>query len=120
LRLVSRTPPPPPLGAEKITGGSQIPSQESGLSANFGFVAKNDPPNASLSYNDDGAIGDSIDVHSSNVTVPTVTFSGDCAMFKGGDPGASKDAFFICVSGPNFSYSNGGFITSGNIQIHQQ
>jgi len=33
-----------------------------------------------------------------------------------GDPGAGKDTFFISVSGPNFSYSNGGFITSGNIQ----
>ena len=132
------SPPPPPLGAEKITGVGQIPSQKPGLSANFGFVAKNDPPNASLSYHDDGATGGSIDVHSSNVTVPTITFSGNCATFKGsaklnqkpgynynvntcdGDPAAGKDTFFISVSGPNFSYSNGGFITSGNIQIHQQ
>ncbi|PYU61230.1 MAG: hypothetical protein DMG55_08350 [Acidobacteria bacterium] len=132
------SPPPPPLGAEKITGVGQIPSQKPGLSANFGFVAKNDPTNASLSYHDDGATGGSIDVHSSNVTVPTITFSGNCATLKGsaklnqkpgynynvntcdGDPAAGKDTFFISVSGPNFSYSNGGFITSGNIQIHQQ
>jgi hypothetical protein len=133
------SPPPPPPGAQKITGGGQIPSQKPGLTANLGFVAKNDPPNASLSYHDDGATGGSIDVHSSNVTEPTVTFSGNCATFKGsakvnrqpgydytvnacddGEPGAGKDTFFISVSGPNFSYSNGGFITSGNIQIHSQ
>src|SRR5437016_33010 len=132
-------PPPPPPGAEKITGGGQIASQTPGLTANFGFVAQNDKPNASLSYHDDGAQGGSIDVHSSNVTVPTVTFSGNCATFKGsakvnqhpgynysvnacdsGEHGASKDTIFISVSAPNFSYSNGGFITSGNIQIHQQ
>jgi hypothetical protein len=133
------SPPPPPPGAEKITGGGRIASQTPGITANFGFVAKNDPPNASLSYHDDGATGGSIDVHSSNVTVPTVTFSGNCATFKGsakvnqqpgynynvnacdnGEPGAGKDTFFISVTGPNFSYSNGGLITEGNIQIHKE
>jgi hypothetical protein len=77
------SPPAPPPGAEKITGGGRITSQTPGLTANFGFVANNDPPNASLSYHDDGATRGSIDVHSSNVTVPTVTFSGNCATFKG-------------------------------------
>src|SRR5205814_10639695 len=117
--------------AEKITVSCQIPSQKPSLSANFRFVAKNDLPNASLSYHDDGATGGSIDVHSSNITVPTVIFSGNCATFKGsaklnqqpgynynvyacdGDPAACKDTFFISLSGSNFSYSNGGFITSG-------
>ena len=133
------SPPPPPPGAEKITGVGQIASRKPGLTANFGFVAQNDKPNASLSYHDDGATGGSIDVHSSNVTVPTVTFSGNCATFKGSakvnqqpgysyevnacdndQSGAGKDTFFISVSGPNFSYGNGGFITSGNIEIHSQ
>jgi hypothetical protein len=36
------------------------------------------------------------------------------------ESGAGKDTFFISVAGPNFSYSNGGLITSGNIQIHKQ
>jgi len=36
------------------------------------------------------------------------------------EPGAGKDTFFISVTGPNFSYSNGGFITGGNIQIHSR
>jgi hypothetical protein len=134
------SPPPPPPGAEKITGGGQIASQTPGLFANFGFVAMNDKPNASLSYHDDGATGGSIDVHSANTSVPSVTFSGNCGTFKGdakvnqkpgykytvnacdnAEPGAGKDTFFISVTGPtNFSYSNGGFITSGNIQIHKQ
>jgi hypothetical protein len=135
-------PPPPPPGAEKITGGGQIASQTPGQTANFGFVAMNDKPKASLSYHDDGATGGSIDVHSANTSVPSVTFSGNCGTFKGdakvnqklgytytvnacdnNDPnngGAGKDTFFISVTGPNFSYSNGGFITSGNIQIHKQ
>jgi hypothetical protein len=99
----------------------------------------NDKPNASLSFHDDGATGGSIDVHSANTSVPTMTFSGNCATFKGdakvnqklgykytvnacdnAEPGAGKDTFFISVTGPNLSYSNGGFITSGNIQIHSQ
>ena len=131
--------PPPPPGAENITGGRQIASQTPGLTANFGFVAMNDKPNASLSYHDDGATGGSIDVHSTNTSVPSVTFKGNCSTFKGdakvnqklgykyavnacdnADPGAGKDTFSISVTGPNFSYSNGGFITSGNIQLHKQ
>ena len=133
------SPPPPSAGAEKITGGGQIASQTPGLTANFGFVAMNDKPKASLSYHDDGATGGSIDVHSANTSVPSVTFQGNCSTFKGdakvnqklgykytvnacdnAEPGAGKDTFFISVTGPNFSYSNGGFITSGNIQIHSQ
>jgi hypothetical protein len=71
--------------------------------------------------------------------VPSVTFQGNCGTLKGdakvnrksgytytvnacdnAEPGAGKDTFFISVTGPNFSYSNGGFIASGNIQIHKQ
>jgi len=132
-------PPPPPPGAMKITGGGTIQSQTAGQTANFGFVANNNKPNASLSYHDDGATGGSIDVHSANTSPPSITFSGNCATFKGdakvnqkpgfsytvnacdnAEPGAGKDTFFISVTGANFSYSNGGFITSGNIQIHTQ
>src|SRR6266850_662567 len=130
---------PPPPGGEKITGGGQVASQTPGQTANFGFVANNNKPNASLSYHDDGATGGSVDVHSANTSVPSVTFKGNCSTFKGdakvnqklgykyavnacdnADPGAGKDTFSISVTGPNFSYSNGGFITSGNIQIHKQ
>ena len=134
------TTPPPPPGFEKITGGGGIPSVQAGLTANFGFVAQNDKPNASLSYHDDGAPGGAIDVHSVNTSVPTVTFSSNCGSFKGdakvnqklgytytaegcdnGQPGAGKDTFAITVSGPNsFSYSNSGTLTNGNIQIHKQ
>jgi hypothetical protein len=130
---------PPPPGGEKITGGGQVASQTPGQTANFGFIANSNKPNASLSYHDDGATGGSIDVHSANTSVPSMTFSGKCATFKGdakvnqkpgytytvnacdnAEPGAGKDTFFISVTGPNLSYSNGGFITSGNIQIHSQ
>jgi len=81
----------------------------------------------------------SIDVHSANTSVPSVTFQGNCGTFKGdakvnqklgykysvnacdnGEPGAGQDTFFISVTGPNLSYSNGGFITSGHIQIHKE
>jgi hypothetical protein len=107
------------------------------LTANFGFIANSNGPNASLSYHDDGATGGSIDVHSANTSVPSMTFSGNCVTFKGdakvnqkpgysytvnacdnGEPGAGKDTFFISVTGLNFSYSNGGVITAGNIRAH--
>ena len=131
-------PPPPPPGAEKITGRGQIASQTPGQTANFGLVAQNYKPNASLSYHDDGANGGAIDVHSANTSLPSITFSGNCGTFNGdakvnqklgykysvkacdnADAGAGQDTLSISVTGPNFSYSNGGFITSGNIQIHK-
>jgi hypothetical protein len=134
----STTPPPPP-GFEKITGGGQIPSVQSGVTAKFGFVAQSKQPNASLSYHDDGASGGSIDVHSVNTSVPTVSFAGNCGQFKGdakvnqqlgytytvdacdnGEPGVGTDTFSISVTGPAFSYSNSGTLTGGNIQIHTQ
>ena len=78
-------------------------------------------------------------MHSANTSVPSVTFQGNCSTFKGdaevnqklgyqymvnacdnAESGAGKDTFFISVTGPNFSYSNGGLITSSNIQIHKQ
>jgi hypothetical protein len=130
---------PPPQGVEKITGDGKIASQTPGLTANFGFVAQNNKPNASLTYHDDGANGGAIDVHSANTSVPSVTFSANCGTFKGdakvnqkpgykytvsacdnGGTGTGKDTFSITVSGPNFSYSNGGFITEGDIQIQNQ
>jgi hypothetical protein len=130
-------PAPPPSGAEKITGGGQIPSVKPGLSANFGFVAKSPPPNAALSYHDDGAPGGSIDVHSTNTSVPAVTFTGNCGSSKGDakvnqqlgytyaaeacdNGGTGKDTFSISVTGLNFSYANSGTLTSGNIQIHSE
>jgi len=82
-RSCAGSPPPPQPGAKKITGGGQIASQTPGQTANFGFVAQNDKPNASLSYHDDGATGGSIDVHSANTSVPSVTFQGNCGTFKG-------------------------------------
>jgi hypothetical protein len=130
------TPPPPP-GAHKITGGGRI-----GSPINFGFVAQDTPANASLSYHDSNA---NADVHSSNITTPTVTFSGNCATFKGSakfnqqagynynvkacdnnDPnngGAGQDTFFITVTNAVTGavvYKNGGVITSGDIEIHSQ
>ena len=125
----------------KITGGGQVTSQTPTLTANFGFVANNNKPNASLSYHDDGATGGSIDVHSANTSVPMVTFSGNCATFSGdakvnqklgytytvnacdlGQPGAGKDFFSIAVKDAmgKVVYSNGGKLTSGNIQIHME
>jgi len=32
----------------------------------------------------------------------------------------ARTRFSISVTGPNFSYSNGGFITEGNVQIHKE
>jgi hypothetical protein len=78
----STTPPLPP-GFDKITGGGQIPSVQSGVNAKFGFVAQNKQPNASVSYHDDGATGGSIDVHSVNTSVPTVSFAGNCGKSSG-------------------------------------
>lgn len=125
---------PPPEGGNKITGGGRL-----GVSANFGFIAKDTPLKGALSYHDDNAPGGAIDVHSSN-GIDSLTFQGTCGSFTGnakvnqnpgyrfrvtacdnGEPGPGQDTFSITVTGPNnFSYSNSGPITDGNIQFHKQ
>jgi len=131
--------PAPIPGEEKVTGHGQINSVQAGTSASFGLVAKNQPANAALSYQDAGASGGALDVRSSNITVPSVTFSGSCVSVSGsaqvnkqpgysytaqacdnGNPGAGNDTFSLSVSGPNYSYANSGTLTSGNIQIQSQ
>ena len=130
--------PTPPAGEEKVTGHGDLEA-ESGGSASFGLIAKNQAANASLSYKDPGAPNGGLDVRSSNITVPSVSFSGSCASVSGsakvnnqagyrytaeacdnGEPGAGSDTFSINVSGPNFSYSNSGTLTSGNVQVQSQ
>jgi hypothetical protein len=129
----------PPPGEEKVTGHGQINSVQAGDSASFGLMAQNQPANAALSYQDAGTPSGALDVRSSNITVPTVNFSGSCVSVSGsakvnnqpgysytaqacdnGNPGAGNDTFSISVSGPNFSYSNSGTLTSGNIQVQSQ
>jgi hypothetical protein len=129
----------PPPGEEKVSGHGQINSLQAGSSASFGLMAQNQPANAALSYQDAGAPSGALDVRSSNITVPAVNFSGSCVSVSGsakvnkqpgysytvqacdnGNPGAGNDTFSINVSGPNFSYSNSGTITSGNIQVQSQ
>ncbi len=126
--------PPPPEVGNKITGGGRL-----GSPVNFGFIAKDTPLNGALEYQDDSFGTSGLKVHSSN-GIDSITFSGNCASFTGdarvnqqpgyrfrvsacdnAEPGAGKDTFSLSVTGPNnFSYSNGGVITDGNIQIHNQ
>jgi hypothetical protein len=120
---------PPETGA-KITGGGHL-----GPEVNFGFIAKQTPLNGALSYRDQAQ---SVDVHSSG-GIDSLTFSGSCASFTGNakvngnagyrfrvdacdnaPPGTPGDTFAIKVTGPNnFSYTNGGPLTGGDIQAHQ-
>ena len=127
---VCGTPPPPPPG-ESISGGGSV-SASGGASAHFGFVAHAHPFNGALSYHDDSA---SLDVKSSG-GITSLTFNANCATFGGnarvnGNAGytyqvnacdnsssGQTDTFFISASGPNFNYSNGGALTSGNIKLH--
>jgi hypothetical protein len=112
-----------------MTGGGRL-----GPNVNFGFIAKANPLNGALEYQDQAA---GLNVHSSN-GITSVTFTDTCANFNGNakvngqpgytfrvsacdlaEPGAGKDTFNIDVTGPNsFSYHNGGTITDGNIQAH--
>jgi hypothetical protein len=117
--ICAGSPPPPPPGAEKITGGGRIPSQKPGLTANFGFVAQNDKPNASLSYHDDGATGGSIDVHSANTSVPTVTFSGNCGTFKGDAKVNQKLGYTYTVNACDNNDPNNGGAGQDNV-FHQR
>jgi len=122
--------PQPPEVGNKITGGGRL-----GSPVNFGFVAKDNPLNGSVQYQDDDQ---NLKVHSSN-GIEQVTFTGNCATFSGkakvnqqigyqftvnacdlAEPGANNDFLSIDVTGTNFSYHKEGVITEGNIQMHNQ
>ncbi|OLE77243.1 MAG: hypothetical protein AUG02_02405 [Chloroflexi bacterium 13_1_20CM_2_70_9] len=112
-----------------LTGGGRL-----GSSVNFGFIARANPLNGALEYQDQAA---GYDVHSSN-GIASVTFSGTCANFNGNaklngatgytfsvhacdvaDPGVGYDKFSIDLSGPSgFTYHKDGTLTGGNIQAH--
>jgi hypothetical protein len=129
------SPPPDPSGNEEADGGGAVSSASPGAQAEFGFVARNGAPNVSLYYRDDGAPGGAIEVRSTNTSVPSVSFNGNCSTFSGdgkvnqnlgyhysvnacANGGAGQDTLYISVTGPNFSYSSGPQPTSsGNIQI---
>lgn len=121
------------VARESITGGGNVNGQ-SGGSAHFGFVAHSSPFNGALSYHDDSA---SLDVKSSG-GITSLTFNGSCATFGGNAKvngaagytyevnacdndanGGGADTFFIKASGPSFSYSNGGALAGGDVQLHQ-
>jgi len=113
-----------------LTGGGRL-----GPSVNFGFIARANPLNGALEYQDQTA---GYNVHSSN-GITSVTFSGNCANFNGNatlngatgytfnvhacdvaNPGVGYDTFSIDLSGPSGfkPYHNDGTLTSGNIQAH--
>jgi hypothetical protein len=115
-----------------MTGNGQL-----GSSINFAFIVKDTPMNGVLSYQDANSPSGPLGVRSSG-GVDSVTFSGNCAAFAGnakvnhqpgyrfqvtacdnGDPnpGSGQDTFNINVTGPNFSYGQGGTITSGDIEL---
>ena len=113
----------------KMTGGGRL-----GADVNFGFIARANPLNGALEYQDQAQ---SLDVHSSG-GITSVSFSGVCADFNGNakvngqtgytfrvhacdnaEPGAGQDFFSIDVSNTTgFAYHKEGTITDGNIQAH--
>ena len=113
-----------------LTGGGRL-----GSSVNFGFIARANPLNGALEYQDQAA---GYNVHSSN-GITSVTFSGSCANFNGNaklngatgytfsvhacdlaNPGVGYDTFSIDLSGPSGfkPYHKEGTLTGGNIQAH--
>jgi hypothetical protein len=112
-----------------MTGGARL-----GADVNFGFIAKANPLNGALEYQDQAQ---SLNVHSSG-GITSVSFSGVCADFNGNakmngqtgytfrvhacdnaEPGVGKDFFSIDVSNTTgFTYHKEGTITDGNIQAH--
>ena len=128
----SCVPNPAPQPGNKMTGNGQL-----GSSINFAFIVKDTPMNGVLSYQDASSPSGPLDVRSSG-GVDSVTFSGNCAAFTGsakvnhqpgyrfqvtacdnGDPnpGSGQDTFNINVTGPFFSYGQGGTITSGDLEL---
>jgi hypothetical protein len=76
----------------------------------------------SLSIDSFGLIGTTCVTFSGSARVNNVdgyrfTVNQACDNFE---PGVGHDTFFISVSGPGISYSRGGTLTGGNLQLHPE
>ena len=132
--------PPPPPGctpADFVTGGGWITGTPSGAKANFGVGGgiKQGVFWGHLTYVDHGAggpqvKGTGVTGYAADQTNPTLRHISGTAEVDGqggftyqvdvadnGEPGSS-DTFAIRVSGAGFSYSAGGPLSGGNIQLH--
>jgi hypothetical protein len=129
--------PAPKAGNAFMTGGGKLGTGRD--IATFGFNAGSRGGgglHGQLQYNDHAQ---SLKVHSLSIDsfgligTTCVTFSGSarvnnvdgyrftvnqaCDNFE---PGVGHDTFYISVSGPGISYSRGGTLTGGNLQLHPE
>ena len=116
----------------RITGGGQVPGDGGSGVASFGLNIRSDPSGASGNMNvKDHGTGQHIKLLSINsvaVSGDHVTVMGTCRIDKGpsescridaednGEPGAGSDVFELDVGGGS-SYSGGGVLKRGNVQI---
>ncbi|HEV2751857.1 MAG TPA: choice-of-anchor P family protein [Gemmatimonadales bacterium] len=133
-------PPPPPPGctpADFVTGGGWITGTPSGAKANFGVGGgiKQGAFWGHLTYIDHGSNGPTVKGtgvtgYSADPNSPTMRriqgtaevngrsgFTYEVDVADNGEPGRN-DTFTIQLSGTGYSYSAGGSLDGGNIQLH--
>jgi hypothetical protein len=118
----------------RVSGGGQVPGSGGNGTASFGLNARDDGTTASGRINvKDHGTGQ----HIKSVTIDSVVVVGDevfiagtCKVNNGptqsceavaidrAEPGAGQDEFHIDVGPSGSSYSGGGVLSRGNIQVH--
>jgi hypothetical protein len=118
----------------RVSGGGQVPGSNGSGTASFGLNVRDDGTTASGTINvKDHGTGQ----HIKSVTIDSVVLVGDEVFIEGtcrvdngpaqpceavaidrAEPGAGQDEFHIDVGSGGSSYSGGGVLTRGNIQIH--
>jgi hypothetical protein len=121
--------PAAPVPSGKVTGGGQVPVNMTGGKGSFGFNATSNSGVGSghLNYLNHvtGAHLDCTVTAVTTLTTTTADFSGTCANSSAssfmahvedhGNPGKGNDVFRITYT----MMTEGGTLTSGNIEIHQ-
>jgi len=122
-----------PQEPTRVTGGGQVPGNGGSGLASFGLNIRTDASGASGNMNvKDHGTGQMIKlvgINSVTVSGDHVTVMGTCRIGNGptescridaednAEPGAGADVFELEVGGGS-SYSGGGVLTRGNIQVH--
>jgi len=122
-----------PQEPTRVTGGGQVPGNGGSGLASFGLNIRTDASGASGNMNvKDHGTGQMIKlvgINSVTVSGNHVTVMGTCRIGKGptescridaeddAEPGAGADVFELEVGGGS-SYSGGGVLSRGNIQVH--
>jgi hypothetical protein len=129
--------PAPKEGNAFMTGGGKLGTGRDIATFGLNAGSRGGGLHGQLQYNDHGQ---GLKVHSLSIDSFEQIAGSTCVRFSGrarvntadgysftvrqacdhGEPGHGKDTFDVSVDGPGLSYSRGGTLTGGNLQLHPE